>query len=351
MVQSFLTTMPPPVAGAATVEAGASAREPYARAFQWMLLARHLDDKLASLYRGGKIIGGVFLGRGQEALSAALGMQLRPGDLFAPLIRDLAGRLAFGESVLDVVRTHLGSVLGPMRGRDGNVHRGRPKAGVLPMISHLGAMVSVVNGALMARRFRGEHGHIGAASIGDGGTSTGSFHEALNQAAVEKLPLVVVVADNQFAYSTPSSRQFACRDLLDRAAGYGVTGHSADGTDLGSCLDAISRAMAFARGGRGPQMVVAKLLRLCGHGEHDDGAYVESRLKRAPAGRDCVRVAESHLVKLDWASAETVKQWRATAVQQVEDAVATAQREPLPDPAKDDWRALSEARFAGTHEA
>src|SRR6266542_5260914 len=127
-------------------------RDQFVKAFRWMLLARLLDDKFASLYRGGKIHGGVFLGRGQEALSVSIGLTLRKGDVFAPLIRDLAGRLAFGETVLDAVRTFLGSALGPMRGRDGNVHRGRPTEGVLPMISHLGAMISVVSGALLAKR-------------------------------------------------------------------------------------------------------------------------------------------------------------------------------------------------------
>src|SRR4029077_7130645 len=125
-------------------------------------------------YRAGKIFGGVFLGRGQEALSASLGLALAPGDIFAPLIRDAAGRLAFGEPILDAARTYLGSPLGPMRGRDGNVHRGRPKEGYLPMISHLGATISVVNGALMARRFGGIKDTVGAASIGDGATSTGA---------------------------------------------------------------------------------------------------------------------------------------------------------------------------------
>src|SRR5213594_3909262 len=115
-------------------------RDEYIQACRWMLLARTLDEKFASLYRAGKMHGGVFLGRGQEALSASLGVVLRKGDIFAPLIRDAAGRLAFGESILDAVRTYLGSVLGPMRGRDGNVHRGRPKEGQLPMISHLAAM-------------------------------------------------------------------------------------------------------------------------------------------------------------------------------------------------------------------
>src|SRR6266568_6308843 len=138
-------------------------REPFVRAFRGMLLARTLDDKFASLYRAGKIHGGVFLGRGQEALSVAVGQSLRPGDVFAPLIRDAAGRLAFGETVLDAVRTYLGSSLGPMRGRDGNVHRGRPQDGYLPMISHLGAMVSVVNGVLFARRLKKFSGTVGAA--------------------------------------------------------------------------------------------------------------------------------------------------------------------------------------------
>src|SRR5207249_5776553 len=172
-----------------------------------------------------------FLGRGQEALSAATGLALRRGDVFAPLIRDAAGRLAFGEPILDAVRTYLGSALGPMRARDGNIHRGRPSQGLMVMISHLGAMISVVNGALLAHRFRGVKDTIGAACIGEGGTSTGSFHEALNQAAVEKLPLVVIVANNHYAYSTPIERQFACKSLLDKGAGYGIGGHSVDGTD------------------------------------------------------------------------------------------------------------------------
>src|SRR5438309_3504271 len=129
-------------------------RDSYLKAYRWMLLARLLDDKFAALYRAGKIHGGVFLGRGQEALSVSIGISLQKGDVFAPLIRDAAGRLAFGETVLDSVRTYLGSALGPMRGRDGNVHRGKPRDGLLPMVSHLGAMISVVNGILLARKFQ-----------------------------------------------------------------------------------------------------------------------------------------------------------------------------------------------------
>lgn len=311
------------------------------KAYQYMLLARMLDEKFASLYRAGKIHGGVFMGRGQEALSVSVGLALRRGDTFAPLIRDLAGRLAFGEPILDAVRTYLGSPLGPMRARDGNVHRGRPLEGLLPMVSHLGAMIAVVNGTLMARRLKGISGTVGATCIGDGGTSTGAFHEALNQAAVEQLPLVLIVANNQYAYSTPNSRQFACQSLVDRAAGYGVEGHTVDGTDLDACLRVVGAAVDSARAGHGPQMVVATLLRLCGHGEHDDASYIDLQLKNSPLGRDCLRAAEEELERRGWANPETVAAWRSEAALTIEQAVAQVQREPGPDPFREHWCALS----------
>jgi TPP-dependent pyruvate/acetoin dehydrogenase alpha subunit len=316
-------------------------RDTYQKAYRYMLLSRVLDDKFASLYRAGKIQGGVFLGRGQEALSVSIGMALRKGDIFAPLIRDAAGRLAFGEPILDAVRTYLGSPLGPMRARDGNVHRGRPREGLLPMISHLGAMISVVNGALLARRFSGDKEAIGAASIGDGATSTGAVHEALNQAAIEKLPVIVVIANNQYAYSTPNDRQFACSNLADRAEGYGIECHTIDGTDLEACLKTLARAAESARAGRGPQMVVANLLRLCGHGEHDDANYVLAKLKASPLGRDSLKVAEEEIQCRNWADANTIATWRAECVQKVEEAIALVQREPGPDPFKETWCAIS----------
>jgi acetoin:2,6-dichlorophenolindophenol oxidoreductase subunit alpha len=316
-------------------------RDTYLKAYRGMLLARILDDKFASLYRGAKIHGGVFLGRGQEALSVAIGLALKKGDVFAPLIRDAAGRLAFGEPILDAVRTYLGSPLGPMRGRDGNVHRGRPREGYLPMVSHLGAMISVVNGVLMAHRFKGISGTVGVASLGEGGTSTGAFHEGMNQAAVEKLPLVMVVANNQYAYSTPVSRQFACDNLLDKAIGYGVQGHSVEGNDLGACLRTLTEAVDKARNGGGPQLVVARLLRLCGHGEHDDSNYIDSKLKGEPFGRDCLKVAEEHLLQEKWADTAMLECWRNESVQKVEEAVAIVQREPAPDPYQENWTALS----------
>ncbi len=311
-----------------------------------MLLGRILEEKLASLYRGGKITGGVFLGRGQEALSAAIGSALQKGDIFAPLIRDMAGRLAFGEEVISAARTYLGSRLGPMRGRDGNIHRGEPAKGYYAMISHLGAMVASVTGGLFARRLKGETGVVGATCVGDGATSTGSFHEGLNMAAVEKLPLVMIIANNQYAYSTSNSRQYACQDLVQRAAGYGIPGYKIDGTDPTACIEIVHEAVARARAGEGPQMIVADLLRLVGHGEHDDFQYMSHSLKVSPIGRDCLDVAREQLTASGWATVEELSEQREKTAAEVEDACAQALREPLPDPNQEDWCALHTRRLA-----
>jgi acetoin:2,6-dichlorophenolindophenol oxidoreductase subunit alpha len=311
--------------------------------FQSMLRARILENKLSSLYKAGKIVGGVYLGRGQEAVSATLGTALIQGtDFFAPLIRDQAGRTAFGEPLIDCTRTYLGSVEGPMRGRDGNIHRGRPSMGMPAMISHLGAQVPVIAGMLFAKRLQGTlAGRVGATCIGDGATSTGAFHEGLNLAAVENLPMVVVVGNNQFAYSTPNKRQFACADLAEKASGYGVGGFSVDGTDLLACASVICEAVRRARDGQGPQLVVARLLRLSGHGEHDDGAYVPIELRAGHYGRDCIEVAMRQLVENHLATVEEILGWQDEFADEVQRAVAQAQQEAVPDPYREDWSALS----------
>ncbi len=311
--------------------------------FQSMLTARILENKLSSLYKAGKIVGGVYLGKGQEAVSAALGTALIQGqDFFAPLIRDQAGRTAFGEPLIDCTRTYLGSAQGPMRGRDGNIHRGRPDRGIPAMISHLGAQVSVVAGMLFAKRLQGTlEGRVGATCIGDGATSTGAFHEGLNFAAVEKLPLVVVIANNQFAYSTPNDRQFACHDLIERARGYGISGLSVDGTDLLACASVMTEAVRRARSGFGPQLVVARLLRLSGHGEHDDAFYVPDTARQGQYGKDCIEVAMRQLVEHGIATVDEIMTWQNGIAEEVQRAVAQAQQEAPPDPYRENWNALS----------
>lgn len=315
----------------------------FLEAFRWMLLARILEDKLRSLYRGGMIVGGVYLGTGQEAVSAACGMFLDKdkGDVFGPLIRDQAGRSAFGEPLLDPVRTYLGSVKGPMRGRDGNIHRGRPLENQLAMISHLGAMVPVMVGKLLAKRMKGEKGFVGLTTIGEGGMQTGASHEGLNLAAVEQVPLVVVVTNNHWAYSTSNEREFACANLVDRAIGYGYEGHKIDGTDLNQCLEVIETAVKRARAGRPPQLVVAEVLRLSGHGEHDDASYVPQEMKGQPFAQDPVARTEKFILENGLLDAEALKKMRAEIAEQIDDAVATAQQEDQPHPREEDWQSMS----------
>jgi acetoin:2,6-dichlorophenolindophenol oxidoreductase subunit alpha len=311
---------------------------------RWMILARAIDDRMCKLKAQNMIPGSVFTGRGQEAYSAAGGMCLRKGDIFAPLIRDQAGRLAFGETLIDVVRTCMGKRTGSMRGRDGNIHRGNLEIGLLPMISHLGAMVSVVSGMLMARRFRGQLSgtdlSVGMASIGDGGMNAGALHEAFNLAAVEKLPLVLLVANNQVAYSTFNDRSFACKDLVDRAVGYGVRGHTCDGTDAGACLATVSDAVARARRGEGPQMVVATLLRLAGHGLHDPADYVTPDMKSRFG--DCIQLDSNTLKVQGVLSEDDIERLWEDARALIAAAVDQAQQEADPDPEHEEWTAYSE---------
>jgi TPP-dependent pyruvate/acetoin dehydrogenase alpha subunit len=320
-----------------------SVHERYLEAFRWMLLARILEEKLRSLYRGGMIVGGVYLGSGQEAVSAACGMflQKEKGDVFGPLIRDQAGRSAFGEPLIDVTRTYLGSVKGPMRGRDGNIHRGRPRENQLAMISHLGSMIPVMVGKLLAKRMKGAKGFVGLTTLGEGGMQTGASHEGLNIAAVEQVPLVVVVTNNHWAYSTPNEREFACANLVDRAIGYGYEGHKIDGTDLNQCLEVIETAVKRARAGRPPQLVVAEVLRLTGHGEHDDASYVPQEMKGQPFAQDPVARTEQFIIDQGLLTRDELQKMRADVAKQVDEAVAMAQQEEPPQPREEDWRAMS----------
>ncbi len=313
----------------------------YLEAFRWMLQTRIFEDKLASLYRGGMITGGVYVGRGQEAVSTACGLFLQKGDVFGPLIRDQAGRAAGGEPLVNVTRTYLGSRQGPMRGRDGNIHRGCAEAGQLAMISHLGSLIPVVVGKLMAKRMKGEKGFVGLTTIGEGGMQTGATHEGMNIAAVEGVPFVLVASNNHFAYSTPNDRQFACEKLVDRAAAYGYEGYELDGTDLAACLDVIGQAVERARAGGPPQLVVASLLRLAGHGEHDDASYVPAEMKKEAWAQDCVLATEKLITENGWLDAATLKKWRAEISTEIETAVETAQSEAAPVGTEEDWSALS----------
>jgi len=311
-------------------------------AYRAMVMARCFDTKTSALYKAGKIFGGVFLGRGHEAISACSAVFLSKGrDVYNPFIREQAGRCAWGDSVIEGARSYFGSSLGPSSGKDGNVHWGFPQEGTPAPISHLGAMVSVVAGMVLAKRMKGQTGMVGVACIGDGTTSVGAAHEACNLIAVFKLPVVIIVSNNQFAYSTPNSQEFACRSLIDRGVGYGMTCHECDGTDFMQTLQTMQGAIAAARAGEGPQWVVANTLRMCGHGEHDDASYIPAEIKEKFADRDPLTVARRQLVAEGWLSDAEADAILAECTEEVQRCVAQAQQEPTPNPGALDWSATS----------
>ncbi len=306
-----------------------------------MELARAFDHKISALYKAGKIMGGVFLGRGHETIAATQASFLTMGhDVYTPFIREMAGRLAWGETVLEAARCYMGSTTGLMKGRDGNVHWGRPESGNPAPISHLGAMVSVAAGMLLAKRYKGESDYVGVACCGDGTTSTGAFHEGCNVAAVEKLPLVLVVTNNQYAYSTRNAEQFAS-SLVERGRGYGMQAYECDGTDFLETLTTMHQAISAARAGGGTQWVVANTLRMCGHGEHDDASYIPQELKDSFEGKDCLVVARAQLLELGWLSEEDIATTQAECQEIIVQEVAQAQREPSPLPQNEDWSSTS----------
>jgi TPP-dependent pyruvate/acetoin dehydrogenase alpha subunit len=196
-------------------------------------------------------------------------------------------------------------------------------------------------GKLLAKRMKDEKGFVGLTTLGEGGMQTGASHEGLNIAAVEQVPLVVVVTNNHWAYSTPNEREFACASLVDRAIGYGYEGHTMDGTDLNQCLEVVETAVKRARAGRPPQLVVAETLRLAGHGEHDDASYVPAEMKNQPFAQDSVTRTEKFILDDGLLDHDALQKMRADIAKQVDEAVATAQQEDAPNASEEGWRAVS----------
>lgn len=296
-----------------------------------MVLARLTEERLVRLYHQGKIFGGVYTGIGQEAIGAATTQACGDADLFAPCIRSMTVHLGRGMSVLDVFRQYLGRAAGPTRGRDGNVHYGNPARGVYAMISHLGAMLPVVVGGVMARRRQGADS-IGIAYIGDGATSTGDFHEAVNFAAVFDVPVIFVIENNKYAYSTPNSRQYRCERLVDRAKGYGIEGLAADGNDPVE-LHLLARDLAADLRAK-PRAVLLECdtMRMRGHGEHDDFSYVPKDLLAEYARRDPIRQARERLAAEGVIPLKDMDALAEACQQEVDRAYHQALAEPPPDP-------------------
>ncbi|MDQ8161454.1 MAG: thiamine pyrophosphate-dependent dehydrogenase E1 component subunit alpha [Gemmatimonadota bacterium] len=246
--------------------------------YYWMKLTRQLEERLVNLYRQTKVVGGLFRSLGQEADAVGSCFALEQRDVMSPLIRNLGAMLVKGATPVEVLKQYMAKADSPTRGRELNIHFGDiGEAGVtrgfLGQISPLGDMVPVMTGVTMSFKMRGED-RVGLVYVGDGATSTGAFHEGINFAAVQKCPLVVIVENNGYAYSTPTSKQSAARFFVDKAIGYGVLGLQADGNDVLATYDVTRQAVDHARAGHGVALVELITYRRKGHAEHDNQSYV-----------------------------------------------------------------------------
>ena len=226
-----------------------------------------------ALYRQTKVVGGLFRSLGQEADSVGSAYALERRDILSPLIRNLGSMLVKGATPLEILRQYMAKGDSPTRGRELNIHFGDTERGFIGQISPLGDMVPVMAGVTLSFKMRGED-RVGLVYVGDGATSTGAFHEGINFAAVQRCPLVVIVENNGYAYSTPTARQSAVKQFVDKAVGYGIPGEQADGNDVLAVFDVTKRAVDHARTGGGVTLIELMTYRRKGHAEHDNQSYV-----------------------------------------------------------------------------
>ena len=297
-----------------------------------MRLTRSLEERLVNLYRQTKVVGGLFRSLGQEADAVGSAFALERRDILSPLIRNLGSMLVKGAQPVEIIRQYMAKGDSPTRGRELNIHYGDLDRGFIGQISHLGDMVPVMTGVTLSFKLRGES-RVGLVYVGDGATSTGAFHEGINFAAVQRCPLVVIVENNGYAYSTPISRQTAVAELKDKALAYGVPGVRADGNDVLAVYDVTKEAVDRARRGEGVTLIELMTYRRKGHAEHDNQSYVPAgeidRWEREndPLAR-YVRVLEDEL-DFEGADIEAVD---ARVSEEVDIATDHAEASPMPEP-------------------
>lgn len=301
--------------------------------YYWMALARAFDDAMLAYWKQGRGVGGTFSERGHEAISVGAGCALGPDDVVAPMHRDLGCYLARGLSPRRVFANLLGKEGGVTRGRDANLHGlGDLELNLIGFISHLPQSMGVAVGVAMAFNYRSEP-RVALTFVGDGASSTGLFHEALNLAAVQNAPFVCIVENNQYAYSTSLAQQMRIADIADRAAAYGMPGVVVDGNDVEAVYRATQEAVERARGGGGPSLIEAKTMRMLGHAIHDGAEYVPAALLAEWAERDPVRRYAARLIDDGAADQEELDEIGERCRREVADAIEYAEASPLPDPA------------------
>ena len=296
----------------------------------FMRLTRAIEDRTRTLFLQGRLVGGVYTAQGHEATSVGAAMTLRDGDFIVPQHRDLGMHLVRGTSPRAVMCQWLARGNSPTLGRDGQLHIGDMHHGIVPPISMLGESLPVACGVALTMKIR-QHTTIVLAACGDGATNTGPFHEALNFASVQKLPVVFVVENNGYAYSTPTYKQFVLENLSERALAYGMPGETVDGNDVLAVIEAVERAAAHARSGKGPALVECKTLRVRGHSEADKADYVPRELRDEWLAKDPIKRFEEYLTRKNLLTQAHKAEIEARVKATVDDAVSFAEQSPVPD--------------------
>ncbi|MEO8140807.1 MAG: thiamine pyrophosphate-dependent dehydrogenase E1 component subunit alpha [Gemmatimonadota bacterium] len=298
--------------------------------YYWMRLTRSLEERLVLLHRQGKVVGGLFRSLGQEADAVGSAYALEPGDILSPLIRNLGSMLVKGATPLEVLRQYMAKAQSPTAGRELNIHFNDLERGFLGQVSPLGAMVPVMAGIALHFKLT-KQPRVGLVYVGDGAMSTGAFHEGINFAAVQRLPLVVVCENNGYAYSTPARLQTAAAHLTDKAIGYGIPGLRADGNDVIATYETTRVAVDRARAGGGPTLVELVTYRRKGHAEHDDQRYVPAGEIEAWGRNDPIDRYRARLTETGWACGPDLTLTDERVAAELDEALARCIDEPFPD--------------------
>jgi TPP-dependent pyruvate/acetoin dehydrogenase alpha subunit len=311
-------------------------REQLLDLYYHLRLTRQVEQVLVNLYRQNKVIGGLYRSLGQEATAVGSAYALRrrsdgTGDVVAPAIRNLGSLLLMGARPVDIMRQYMAKGDSPTWGREQNVHFTDYDRGFIGLISHLGVMIEIMAGVALSFRLRGED-RVALTWIGDGASSTGAFHEGFNLAAVQRAPLVVIVENNFYAYSTPVSKQTAAESFVVKAAGYGVYGDKCDGNDVFAVLDMTRRAVEHARSGGGAALLEVLTYRRKGHAEHDSQQYVPPGELEEWEARDPVDRFVARVTGEDWVSAEELARIDERVAREVDAAREEAEASPMPQP-------------------
>lgn len=303
------------------------------RMYHWMRLTRAFDDAMVAMWKQGRGLGGTFSQRGHEAISVGAGLALGPDDVVAPMHRDLGTYLVRGMTPERIFGNLLGKETGPSRGRDANFHgMGDLDLGIIGCISHLPHSLPVTLGAAMSFWYR-EEPRVALTFIGDGGSGAGIFHETLNMAALWKAPLILIVENNQYAYSTPLHQELAQPNISAHASAYGIPGVAIDGNDVEEVYSTVSQAVKRARSGHGPTLIEAETMRMLGHAIHDGADYVPTELLERWAARDPLLRHRTRLVDEGVTTIAGLDAIDTEAKAQIDHAIREAQNAPFPDPA------------------